>query len=53
MVPSVTEISQCNNDVPTPKTAINVSTLLYVFMAILMAFGIGFIYYSSILKKNN
>lgn len=53
LIPSVTDIGQCNNDVPTPSTAIDISKVVYVFMAILMAFGIGFIYYSSILKKNN
>ena len=53
LVPSVTSLNQCNNDVPTPSTGLDVSKVVYVFMAILMAFGIGFIYYSSIMKKQN
>ena len=53
LVPSVTEMSQCNNNVPTPKTDISVSKIVYIFMAILMAFGVGFIYYSSTIKKTN
>ena len=53
LVPSVTEMSQCKNDVPTPKTDISISKIIYIFMAILMAFGVGFIYYSSTAKKNN
>ena len=53
IIPSVTELSQCNNEIPTPSTGISTSKLVYIFMAILMAFGIGFIYYSSVMKKNN
>ena len=53
IVPSVTELSQCTKDVPVQPLASNVSRLVYVFMAILMACGIGFIYYSSVIKKSN
>ena len=53
LVSSILDINLCGIDVPTPKTSINVSTIIYIFMAILMLFGIGFIYYSSIIKKNN
>ena len=53
LVPSVTEMSQCKNDVPTPKTDISISKIIYIFMAILMAFGVGFIYYSSTAKKSS
>ena len=51
LVPSVTDMSKCNNIVPTPGTGVSASKLLYIFMAILMAFGVGFIYYSSTAKK--
>lgn len=53
LVPSVTSKDQCKADVPVPKTAADVPKLVYVFMAILMACGIGFIYYSSVVKKTN
>ncbi len=53
LVPSVTELSQCTKDVPTPPTATSVSKIVYVFMAVLMACGIGFIYYSSVMKKSD
>ena len=53
LVPSVTEMSQCKNNVPVPKTGISISKIIYIFMAILMAFGVGFIYYSSAVKKND
>ena len=46
-------INECGIDVPTPKTAINVSKVVYIFMAVLMAAGIGFIYYSTMQKKEN
>ncbi len=51
LIPSITNIEQCNNDVPTPATGLDVSKIIYISMAILMAFGIGFIYYSSVMKK--
>ena len=53
LVPSVTELSQCTKDVPVEPTASDVSKVVYVFMAVLMACGIGFIYYSSVVKKSN
>ena len=56
LVPSITEMSQCiggGGDVPVPPTGISASRLVYVFMVILMAFGIGFIYYSSAVKRNS
>ena len=53
LVASITNLNQCNNDVPTPSTGLDVSKVVYIFMAILMAFGIGFIYYSSIMKRQN
>ena len=53
LIPSITNVNQCNNDVPTPATGLDVSKAVYVFMAVLMAFGIGFIYYSSVMKKEN
>ena len=53
LVPSVTEMSQCKSDVPVPSTGISISKLVYIFMAILMACGVGFIYYSSVVRKNN
>ena len=52
-LPEITEISECGPEVPTPKTDINVSRVVYVFIAILMVSGIGFIYYSTIMKKDN
>ncbi len=51
LVPSITKANQCNNDVPTPSTGLDVTKTVYIFMAMLMAFGIGFIYYSSVMKK--
>ena len=54
LVPEITEMSQCVNgkgDVPVPATGISISKIIYIFMAILMACGVGFIYYSSIVKK--
>ena len=53
IVPSVSNKDQCKNTVHVVSTGVNVSTIVYVFMAILMAFGIGFIYYSTVLKKKN
>ena len=53
LVPSVTDKAQCNNNVPVKPTGTSTSTIIYIFMAILMAFGIGFIYYSTVLNKNN
>ena len=53
LVPSVTDIAQCKNDPYVPKTDTNVSKLVYIFMAILMACGIGFIYYSTSIKKHD
>ena len=43
----------CSNDVPdVPKTNMNVTQIVYICMAVLMACGVGFIYYSSVMKKN-
>ena len=53
LIPSVTDVNQCNNEVPVKSYGVSVSAVIYAFMAILMAFGIGFIYYSTVLKKNN
>ena len=53
LVPSVTEMSQCKNEIVVPKTGLSLSKVVYIFMAILMAFGVGFIYYSTTAKKNN
>lgn len=53
LIESVTDPDECTNEVPVKPTGVTVSTIVYVFMAILMAFGIGFIYYSTVLKKNN
>ncbi len=53
IVPGITSLEDCAPETPVPITDINVSKLVYAFMAILMAFGIGFIYYASVLKKNN
>ncbi len=53
LIASITSIDKCNKDVPTPSTGLDVSKVVYIFMAVLMAFGIGFIYYSSVMKKEN
>ena len=56
LVSSITNMAQCTGGgggVPVPATGISTSKLVYIFMAILMAFGVGFIYYSSVVKKNN
>ena len=53
IVPGITSLEDCAPETPVPITDINVSKLVYAFMTILMAFGIGFIYYASVLKKNN
>lgn len=53
IIASITDISKCGSDVPVKKTGLDASKMLYVFMAILMAAGIGFIYYSSVLKQND
>ena len=53
LVPSITTITKCTNEEVVPSTGIDVSKLVYVFMAVLMAVGIGFIYYSTIMKKEN
>ena len=43
---------QCvNPEVPVPKTDFDVTKTVYMFMAVLMAAGIAFIYYSAINKK--
>ena len=47
----ITDKTECTTEVPVPPTALDVSKLVYVFMAILMACGIGFIYYSTVAKK--
>ena len=44
---------ECTNEVPVPPTDFDVAKLVYVFMAILMACGIAFIYYSTVAKKQN
>ena len=53
LVPSITDISQCKNTPDVPKTDMNVSKVIYIFMAILMISGIGFICYSSAVKKTD
>ncbi len=53
LVPNINKPALCNNDVPTPSTDSNTARIVYIFMAILMAAGIAFIYYSAIAKKNN
>ena len=53
LVPSITTITKCTNEEVVPSTGVDVSKLVYVFMAVLMAVGIGFIYYSTIMKKEN
>ena len=52
-LPDITDISECGPDVPTPPTGLTPSKVMYIFMAILRAFGIGFIYYSTIMKKEH
>ena len=52
VVPSVTDITKCNNEAVVPATGVTISSIIYSFVAILMAFGIGFIYYSTVIKKN-
>ena len=49
----ISNIKECTTEVPVPPTALDVSKLVYVFMGILMACGIAFIYYSSVAKKQN
>ena len=53
IVPSITTMAKCTNEAEVPSTGVDVSKLVYVFMAVLMAVGIGFIYYSTIMKKEN
>ena len=53
LVPSITDISQCKNTPDVPRTDMNVSKVIYIFMAILMISGIGFICYSSAVKKTD
>ena len=43
--------NECTTEVPVGPTDFDVAKLVYVFMAILMACGIAFIYYSSVAKK--
>lgn len=50
LIESITNSESCT---PVKPTGVTVSTIVYVFIAILMAFGIGFIYYSAVLRKNN
>ena len=45
--------NECTTEVPVGPTDFDVAKLVYVFMAILMACGIAFIYYSSVAKKQN
>lgn len=49
----ITDKKECTNEVPVEPTDFDVAKLVYVFMAILMACGIAFIYYSSVAKKQN
>lgn len=49
----ISDIKECTTEVPVPPTALDVSKLVYVFMGILMACGIAFIYYSTVTKKQN
>lgn len=49
----ITDKKECTNEVPVPPTDFDVAKLVYVFMAILMACGIAFIYYSTVAKKQN
>lgn len=45
---------QCANTVPdVPKTSMDVTKVVYICMAVLMAAGVGFIYYSTVMKKQN
>lgn len=53
IVPGVTDASKCNNEVPVQPTGVSISAIVYTFVAILMAFGIWFIYYSTIRKNDN
>ena len=53
LVPSVSSKDQCKVEHEVPKTDMDVSKIVYIFMAILMACGIGFIYYSSAVKKHD
>lgn len=44
----------CSNEVPdVPKTSMDVTKIVYICMAVLMAAGVGFIYYSTVMKKQN
>lgn len=45
--------NECTTEVPVGPTDFDVTKLVYVFMAILMACGVAFIYYSSVAKKQN
>ena len=45
--------NECTTEVPVGPTDFDVTKLVYVFMAILMACGIAFIYYSSVAKKQD
>ena len=47
----ITDKAECTIEVPVGPTDFDVAKLAYVFMAILMASGIAFIYYSSVAKK--
>ena len=49
----ITDKKECTNEVPVEPTDFDVTKIVYVFMAILMACGIAFIYYSSVAKKQN
>ena len=49
----ITNEKECTNEVPVGPTDFDVAKLVYVFMAILMACGIAFIYYSTVAKKQN
>ena len=51
LVSSITQKAQCTSDVSVPKTGISISKIIYIFIAILLIFGVGLIYYSNITKK--
>lgn len=51
LVSSIVEANKCTNTIDVPKTDMNVSKLMYIFMVVLMSFGVMCIYYSSHVQK--